>query len=279
MVKRSTTEPINANEHNKENKSRKRKRDDESTIELEDRLLVNREHQKDDDKRKKVEKGVSLKSDFKEKSKLLKKKEKKEKKERREKEKHKVKKEKKEKDRKERKANKQERVAELHGEGKDDSKSDEKRGMLDKEKKEQQGSSKEQKKKERRQKTKESGQQETEVPMTNTAFHPADREEVSEKNNSNNAQGTQPVVNSRASTRSATSQPVNTNWVQAHLEGGSARKSKFLRLLGAKPAAIINSTTTDVKSIKKREEELERQFNAGVLMSTEPGFKRRCLGA
>ncbi|KAI5811513.1 hypothetical protein DFH27DRAFT_32217 [Peziza echinospora] len=73
---------------------------------------------------------------------------------------------------------------------------------------------------------------------------------------------------------------VNTNWqsAAADLQGGDARQSKFLRLLGAKSAAPI---TADKKNtdVRKREAELEQQFNTGLLMKSEPGKKRRGLGA
>ena len=82
--------------------------------------------------------------------------------------------------------------------------------------------------------------------------------------------------------------PVHTDWAAAQLQGGDARKAKFLRLLGAKPqptTSTLDSTkpkTTsgvDLSVIRKREKDLEHQFNTGLMMKTEPGSKRRGLGA
>lgn len=76
--------------------------------------------------------------------------------------------------------------------------------------------------------------------------------------------------------------PVNTKWaaVAAQLQGGDSRQSKFLRLLGAKTVIDPKQTPKpDTGTVHKREAELEQQFNTGMLMKTEPGFKRRGLGS
>ena len=74
--------------------------------------------------------------------------------------------------------------------------------------------------------------------------------------------------------------PVNTSWAVAQLEGGQARQSKFLRLLGAKSADATNYfAPSETSAIKKREEGLEHQYNVGMMMKMEPGLKRKGLGA
>jgi hypothetical protein len=73
-----------------------------------------------------------------------------------------------------------------------------------------------------------------------------------------------------------------TKWNAAELSGGDARQSKFMRLLGAgKPgdAAVPVKPSSSGSSIKTREQELEKQFNAGLKMAHEPNAKRRGLGA
>lgn len=70
-------------------------------------------------------------------------------------------------------------------------------------------------------------------------------------------------------------------WNSAELSGGDARQSKFLRLLGAgKSGALSNvSKQDDTGSSRFREQELEKQFNAGIKIKNEPNGKRRGLGA
>ncbi|KAA8893704.1 hypothetical protein FN846DRAFT_977700 [Sphaerosporella brunnea] len=69
-------------------------------------------------------------------------------------------------------------------------------------------------------------------------------------------------------------------WNAAELAGGDARQSKFMRLLGAGKLAAAPLKPNDAgSSIKVRERELEKQFNAGLKMAHEPNSKRRGLGA
>jgi hypothetical protein len=65
------------------------------------------------------------------------------------------------------------------------------------------------------------------------------------------------------------------------LSGDAARKDKFLRLLGAGKANGEGSSKK-VKAevdLEKVQNNLERQFDAGVKMKHEGGGKRRGLGA
>lgn len=56
-------------------------------------------------------------------------------------------------------------------------------------------------------------------------------------------------------------------------------------MLGAKKAGadvdevIKSSTGSGASASKQREQELEKQFNAGIKMKNEPNAKRRGLGA
>jgi hypothetical protein len=70
-------------------------------------------------------------------------------------------------------------------------------------------------------------------------------------------------------------------WNATELSGGDARQSKFLRLLGAGKAGdvTVSAKPTRTTSVKQREEELEKQFNAGLKMRNEPNGKRKGLGA
>ena len=69
-------------------------------------------------------------------------------------------------------------------------------------------------------------------------------------------------------------------WNAAEISGGNTRQSKFLRLLGAGKtehvAVGINPSGAAV-SIKQQEQDLERQFVAGLKMRNEG--KRKGLGA
>ena len=69
-------------------------------------------------------------------------------------------------------------------------------------------------------------------------------------------------------------------WNAAEISGGNTRQSKFLRLLGAGKmehvAAGVNPSGAAV-SIKQQEQDLERQFIAGLKMRNEG--KRKGLGS
>ncbi|TVY36134.1 hypothetical protein LSUB1_G005571 [Lachnellula subtilissima] len=70
-------------------------------------------------------------------------------------------------------------------------------------------------------------------------------------------------------------------WNPDALSGDAARKDKFLRLLGAgksNGAGSSNKVSADV-DLEKVQNDLERQFDAGVRMKHEQGGKRRGLGA
>lgn len=70
-------------------------------------------------------------------------------------------------------------------------------------------------------------------------------------------------------------------WNPDALSGDAARKDKFLRLLGAgksNGASSSNKVSADV-DLEKVQNDLERQFDAGVRMKHEQGGKRRGLGA
>lgn len=75
-------------------------------------------------------------------------------------------------------------------------------------------------------------------------------------------------------------------WNPDALTGDAARKSKFLRLLGAgknagvdasaKPARSSGGASTDIQKVQS---ELERQFEAGIRMKHGGHSKRMGLGA
>lgn len=75
-------------------------------------------------------------------------------------------------------------------------------------------------------------------------------------------------------------------WNPDALSGGSARKDKFLKLLGAKKGGQAGKITNkpakangNVVDISKIQSELERQFESGIKMKHDGGSKRRGLGA
>lgn len=81
--------------------------------------------------------------------------------------------------------------------------------------------------------------------------------------------------------------PVADQWNPDALDGDDARKSKFMRLLGAgkgktdgemKPRAGKDAKKT-VEEISRVQSELERQYESGMKMKHDGGAKRRGLGA
>ncbi len=72
-------------------------------------------------------------------------------------------------------------------------------------------------------------------------------------------------------------------WNPDALNGGAARKDKFLRLLGAGKVNGVEKAAKKVKrehvDLKQIENELERQFDTGVRMKHDGKGKRRGLGA
>ncbi|CEJ94509.1 hypothetical protein VHEMI10033 [[Torrubiella] hemipterigena] len=73
------------------------------------------------------------------------------------------------------------------------------------------------------------------------------------------------------------------NWNISELEGGSARQSKFMRLLGGGKKAADEIAKSGAKSSKRDslnvEEAIERQFQEGMARKSDGGGKRRGLGA
>lgn len=73
------------------------------------------------------------------------------------------------------------------------------------------------------------------------------------------------------------------NWNISELEGGSARQSKFMRLLGGGKKAADEIAKSGAKSSKSEaasvEEAIERQFQEGMARKSDGGGKRRGLGA
>lgn len=69
-------------------------------------------------------------------------------------------------------------------------------------------------------------------------------------------------------------------WNVGGLEGGSARQSKFMRLLGAKKGGTSLGATTNIKSDSvKAEADIQRQFEDGMKSKNDGTSKRRGLGA
>jgi hypothetical protein len=82
-------------------------------------------------------------------------------------------------------------------------------------------------------------------------------------------------------------QPFIAKWNAIELAGGDERQNKYLRLLGAGKAGTLTTAAATITTkmngsgvpIKARDQELEKQFNVGLKMTTEANGKRRGLGA
>lgn len=69
-------------------------------------------------------------------------------------------------------------------------------------------------------------------------------------------------------------------WNVGGLEGGEARQSKFMRLLGGKKGGAAPKAAAKVKADSvKAEAEIQRQFEAGMKAKAEGGERRKGLGA
>ncbi|RPA83294.1 hypothetical protein BJ508DRAFT_304753 [Ascobolus immersus RN42] len=84
----------------------------------------------------------------------------------------------------------------------------------------------------------------------------------------------------------SSTETINPKWQEAAvaLEGDNSRKSKFMRLMGAGKVDVPSPATVGSAGklkgeLKKREEELGKQFEHGLMMKNEAGAKRRGLGA
>ena len=70
-------------------------------------------------------------------------------------------------------------------------------------------------------------------------------------------------------------------WNVGELDGGAERQDKFLRLLGGKKGKATNGAPKAAKGKSdstKAEEEIQRQFEAGIKMKNESSGHRRGLG-
>jgi len=119
----------------------------------------------------------------------------------------------------------------------------------------------------------------TAVPSKKTASKPEDKSHKSKKKDADTKKSEKPASDEPA-TASA------EQWNPDALSGDAARKSKFLRLLGAgknagaaasaKPARSTGRAGNDIEKVQS---ELERQFEAGIRLKHGGHTKRMGLGA
>lgn len=120
----------------------------------------------------------------------------------------------------------------------------------------------------------------TSVPSKKTTPKPEDKLHKSKKKDAKPEKSASSGNGREQATASA------EQWNPDALSGDAARKSKFLRLLGAgksagsdastKPARSSGGASTDIQRV---ESELERQFEAGIRMKHGGQSKRMGLGA
>ena len=120
----------------------------------------------------------------------------------------------------------------------------------------------------------------TSVPSKKTTPKPEDKPHKSKKKDAAPEKSASSGNGREQATASA------EQWNPDALSGDAARKSKFLRLLGAGKSAGSDASTKPARSsggasadIQRVESELERQFEAGIRMKHGGQSKRMGLGA